>query len=108
MPTVERKWWTLAVVCVAVFMLLLDITIVNVALPDIAKDLHANFSAIQWVIDAYSLMLAALLLTAGSLGDLLGRKKIFIAGLAIFSLASLACGLSGSSTLLNLMRGVQG
>ena len=108
MATVERKWWTLAVVCVAVFMLLLDITIVNVALPDIAKSLHANFSAIQWVIDAYSLMLAALLLTAGSLGDLLGRKRIFIAGLVIFSLASLACGLANSSTLLNLMRGVQG
>jgi len=105
---VDRKWLTLIVVCVAVFMLLLDITIVNVALPDIARSLHADFSDIQWVVDAYSLMLAACLLTAGSLGDLLGRRRVFVIGLAIFSLASLACGLSGSSTLLNLMRGVQG
>ena len=76
------------------FMLLLDITIVNVALPDIQKSLDASFSDLQWVVDAYSLTLAALLLTAGSLGDLLGRRQIFIAGLAIFTLASLACGLA--------------
>jgi EmrB/QacA subfamily drug resistance transporter len=105
---VERKWLTLIVVCVAVFMLLLDITIVNVALPDIGRSLHADFSDIQWVIDAYSLMLAACLLTAGSLGDLLGRRNVFVAGLAIFSLASLACGLSDDSLVLNLARGVQG
>jgi len=108
MPEVDRKWLTLIVVCVAVFMLLLDITIVNVALPDIGRALHADFSDLQWVVDAYSLTLAACLLTAGSLGDLLGRRRIFVVGLAIFSLASLACGLSDSSTLLNLMRGVQG
>jgi EmrB/QacA subfamily drug resistance transporter len=108
MAIVARKWWTLTVVCVAVFMLLLDITIVNVALPDIGTDLKANFSDLQWVIDAYSLMLAALLLTAGSLGDLLGRRAVFIVGLGVFSVASLACGLSDSSLLLNLMRGVQG
>jgi EmrB/QacA subfamily drug resistance transporter len=105
---VDRKWLTLIVVCVAVFMLLLDITIVNVALPDIGRSLHADFSDLQWVVDAYSLMLAAGLLTAGSLGDLLGRRRVFVVGLAIFSLASLACGLSGTSTLLNLMRAVQG
>ena len=104
----DRKWLTLIVVCVAVFMLLLDITIVNVALPDIGRSLHADFSDLQWVVDAYSLMLAAGLLTAGSLGDLLGRRRVFVVGLAIFSLASLACGLSGTSTLLNLMRAVQG
>jgi EmrB/QacA subfamily drug resistance transporter len=108
MAIVERKWLTLIVVCVAVFMLLLDITIVNVALPDIGRSLHADFSDIQWVIDAYSLMLAAFLLTAGSLGDLLGRRTVFVVGLAVFSLASLGCGLSDSSTLLNVMRGVQG
>jgi len=108
MAIVERKWLTLIVVCVAVFMLLLDITIVNVALPDIGRSLHADFSDIQWVIDAYSLMLAAFLLTAGSLGDLLGRRTVFVIGLAVFSLASLGCGLSDSSTLLNVMRGVQG
>jgi MFS family permease len=67
------RWWTLGAVCVATFMLLLDITIVNVALPDIARDLRSSFSDLQWVIDAYALSLAALLLTAGSLADLLGR-----------------------------------
>src|SRR5437763_8824555 len=70
----ERKWWTLIVVCLGTFMLLLDITIVNVALPKIATDLKASFSDIQWVIDAYALTLASLLLTAGTLADLLGRR----------------------------------
>ena len=90
----ERKWWTLIVVCVATFMLLLDITIVNVALPSIQRSLHADFHDLQWVVDAYALTLAALLLTAGSLADLLGRKKIFIAGLTVFTIASLLCGLA--------------
>src|ERR1700722_11685155 len=104
----ERKWWTLIVVCVATFMLLLDITIVNVALPKMASDLHASFSDIQWVIDAYSLMLASVLLTAGTLADLLGRRLVFTIGLAIFSLASLLCALSPSALFLLIMRGVQG
>src|ERR1700722_17257460 len=104
----ERKWWTLIVVCVATFMLLLDITIVNVALPKMASDLHASFSDIQWVIDAYSLMLASVLLTAGTLADLLGRRLVFTIGLAIFSVASLLCALSPSALFLLLMRGVQG
>ena len=84
------KWWTLVAVCVATFMLLLDVTIVNVALPDIERDLNASFSDLQWVIDAYALTLAALLLTAGSLADLLGRRRIFVIGLGIFTAASLA------------------
>ncbi len=104
----ERKWWTLLATCVATFMLLLDITIVNVALPSIQKDLNASFSDLQWVVDAYSLMLAAVLLTAGSLGDRIGRRRVFAAGFAIFSGASLLCGLSGSPTVLNLARGLQG
>jgi EmrB/QacA subfamily drug resistance transporter len=103
-----RKWWTLLATCVAMFMLLLDITIVNVALPDIQRSLHASFSDLQWVIDAYSLSLASLLLTAGSLGDRLGRRRVFAAGFAIFTLASLLCGLAGSPTFLNLMRVLQG
>jgi len=70
----DRKWWTLIVVCVATFMLLLDITIVNVALPEIERSLHADFADLQWVIDAYALTLAALLLTGGSLADILGRR----------------------------------
>ena len=103
-----RKWWTLLATCVATFMLLLDITIVNVALPSIQRDLHASFSDLQWVVDAYSLTLAAVLLTAGSLGDRIGRRRVFTAGFAIFSGASLLCGLSGDPTLLNLARGLQG
>src|SRR6201989_1630031 len=104
----DRKWWTLLVVCVATFMLLLDITVVNVALPAIQKDLNASFSDIQWVIDAYALTLASLLLTAGTLGDLLGRRKVFAAGMVVFCGASLACGLSGSPIVLEISRGVQG
>jgi EmrB/QacA subfamily drug resistance transporter len=104
----ERKWWTLIVVCIATFMLLLDITIVNVALPKIASDLKASFSDIQWVIDAYALTLASLLLTAGALADLLGRKLIFTIGLGLFALASLLCALSPSSLFLILARAGQG
>jgi EmrB/QacA subfamily drug resistance transporter len=104
----ERKWWTLIVVCIATFMLLLDITIVNVALPKIATDLHANFSDIQWVIDAYSLTLASLLLTAGSLADLVGRRLVFSVGLILFSSTSLLCALSPSALFLIIARGGQG
>jgi EmrB/QacA subfamily drug resistance transporter len=104
----NRKWWTLLVVCVATFMLLLDITIVNVALPSIQKSLHASFQDLQWVVDAYALTLAALLLTAGSLADLLGRKRVFIVGLAIFTVASLLCGLATRPLYLSLARGLQG
>ena len=104
----ERKWWTLIAVCVATFMLLLDITVVNVALPDIQKDLHASLSSLQWVVDAYSLTLAAFLLTAGSFADRVGRRRVFTLGFAIFTLASFLCGISGNATLLNLARGLQG
>ena len=104
----EHKWWTLVTVCAGIFMLLLDITIVNIALPDIAKDLGASFSDLQWVIDAYALSLAALLLTAGSLGDLGGHRLVFSVGLVIFSLASLACGLAQDPALLIASRAVQG
>jgi EmrB/QacA subfamily drug resistance transporter len=104
----ERKWWTLTVVCVATFMLLLDITIVNVALPKIATDLKASFSDIQWVIDAYALTLAAVLLTTGSLADLLGRRLVFSIGLCLFALTSLLCALSPSALFLILARAGQG
>ena len=108
MPTLERKWWTLIAVCTAIFMLLLDITVVNVALPDIQRALHSSFSDLQWVVDAYSLTLAAFLLTAGVVGDMYGRRIVFAVGLAVFSLASLTCGLSTDSLMLNLSRAVQG
>jgi EmrB/QacA subfamily drug resistance transporter len=104
----ERKWWTLLVVCVATFMYLLDITVVNVALPKIAQSLHASFSDLQWVVNAYALMLAAALLTAGTMADLLGRRLVFSLGLGLFSLASLLCALSPTALFLNLARGVQG
>src|SRR4051794_29424664 len=89
-------------------MLLLDITVVNVALPDIQRELHASLSSLQWVVDAYALTLAAFLLTAGSLGDRLGRRRVFSIGFGLFTFASLLCGISGDPTLLNLARGLQG
>jgi EmrB/QacA subfamily drug resistance transporter len=104
----ERKWWTLLAVSVATFMLLLDITVVNVALPSIRQDLDASFTDLQWVVDAYALTLAALVLAAGSLADRLGRRRLFAAGLVIFSVASLLCALSPSPTLLSLARALQG
>ncbi len=103
-----RKWWTLAAVCTGVFMLLLDITIVNVALPDIERGFQASLSDLQWVVDAYALTLAAFLLTAGSLADIYGRRRLFAVGITIFTLGSLACGLATSSTFLVLARGAQG
>jgi EmrB/QacA subfamily drug resistance transporter len=108
MPTLERKWWTLIAVCTGVFMLLLDITVVNVALPDIQRSLHSSFSDLQWVVDAYSLTLAAFLLTAGVVGDIYGRREVFAVGLGIFSASSLVCGLSSTSLMLNLARAAQG
>jgi EmrB/QacA subfamily drug resistance transporter len=104
----QNKWWTLAAVCTATFMLLIDVTVVNVALPEISRDLDASFTDLQWVVDAYALGLAALLLTAGSLGDRLGRRLIFVAGLVLFVIASIACGVAPSPTFLNVARGIQG
>jgi EmrB/QacA subfamily drug resistance transporter len=103
-----NRWWTLAAVCVATFMLLLDITVVNVALPDIAKDLKTSFSDLQWVIDAYALGLASLLLTTGTLADRFGHRRIFVGGMVAFTLASILCGLATSPTFLILARGFQG
>jgi EmrB/QacA subfamily drug resistance transporter len=104
----DRKWRALIIVCVAIFMLLLDITVVNVALPDIQRQLHASFTDLEWVVDAYALMLATVMLNAGTLGDMLGRKRVFIAGVALFTLASALCGAATSPLFLNLARGVQG
>jgi EmrB/QacA subfamily drug resistance transporter len=106
--TRDPKWWTLTAVCLGVFMLLLDITIVNVALPDIQLELHASLSDLQWVIDAYALSLAALLLTAGSLADLYGRRRVFMIGVVIFTVGSVACGAAQDIRLLTLARAFQG
>src|SRR5580700_6213933 len=108
MPVLDRKWWTLIAVCTATFMLLLDITVVNVALPDIQQALHASFSDLQWIVDAYALTLAAFLLTAGSLADMYGRRRLYLVGLVIFTCASVLCGFSVSTLMLQLSRAVQG
>ncbi|MBO0769779.1 MAG: MFS transporter, partial [Solirubrobacterales bacterium] len=104
----DRKWWTLIAVCTGVFMLLLDITIVNVALPQIEQAFKASLSDLQWVIDAYALTLAALLLTAGSIADLAGRRVVFAAGIVIFTAGSVLCGVAQSPLMLSLSRGFQG
>ncbi len=102
------RWWTLVAVCTGIFVLLLDITIVTVALPDIQRELEASLSDLQWVIDAYALVLASLLLTAGSLADLYGRKRVFVIGTALFGLGSALCGLAPNVLSLTLARGAQG
>jgi EmrB/QacA subfamily drug resistance transporter len=105
---VDRKWWTLLAVCTGVFMLLLDITIVNVALPYIQQDFHASLSDLQWVIDAYALTLAAFLLTAGSVADLAGRRLVFAVGIVVFTVGSALCGAASGPTFLALSRAFQG
>ena len=100
--------WTLAVVCTATAMLMLDIAVVNTALSDIAADLNTGLSGLQWVVDAYTLALAATVLTAGALADRLGRRRVFLVGLGIFTAASLGCAAAGHIAVLNSMRAVQG
>src|SRR6478735_128282 len=104
----KGRWWTLVAVCTGVFMLLLDVTIVNVALPDIQDQFGASLSGLQWVIDAYALSLAALLLTAGSLADIFGRRRVFVIGTALFTLGSLLCGLAPGIEFLAIARAAQG
>ena len=104
----ERKWWTLVAVAAGTFMLLLDVTIVNVALPDIERALDASLADLQWVIDAYALTLAALRLTAGSLADRYGRRLLFSIGIVAFTAGSLLCGLAPSAVFLSLSRAFQG
>ena len=103
-----RKWLPLITVSLGTFMLLIDVTIVNVALPDMATDLHSSFSSLQWVIDIYALALAALLLGIGAFSDKVGRRPVYIAGLVVFALSSLSCGLAPDTTVLIVSRGVQG
>ncbi len=107
-PPQGNKWWTLVAVCLGTFMLLLDITIVTVALPDIQRALHSTFSDLQWIVDAYALTLAAFLLTAGSLADMYGRRLLYLVGLVIFTAASVLCGFAVNTIMLELSRGLQG
>src|SRR2546423_1495761 len=99
---------TLSVVCIATAMLMLDIAVVNSALPSIGRDLHAGLGGLQWVVDAYTLALASLVLSAGALADRLGRRRLFSIGLGLFTIASLACALAGSIAVLEAARAVQG
>ena len=104
----QTKLLTLFAMCFALFMAMLDNTVVNVALPKIQESLQAGVSGLQWVVDAYTLLFASLLLTGGTLGDLFGRKRLFMTGLVVFSLGSLLCGLAGSIGALIASRALQG
>jgi EmrB/QacA subfamily drug resistance transporter len=104
----NRKWWTLVAVAVGLFMIMLDNTVVNVALPSIQQDLGISVSELEWVVNAYALTFGVLLLSGGKLADLLGRRRIFIAGLVIFTGSSLWCGLATTAPSLIAARTVQG
>jgi EmrB/QacA subfamily drug resistance transporter len=104
----NTKWWTLGAVAFALFMIMLDNTVVNVALPSIQRGLGADLAQLEWVVNAYALTFAVLMLTGGKLADLLGRRRIFLAGLALFTIASLACGLAESAGQLIAFRALQG
>jgi EmrB/QacA subfamily drug resistance transporter len=107
-PSAPDRRWTLIAVCTTTFMLLLDITVVNVALPNIQHDLNASLTGLQWVVDAYALTLAALILTAGTLADRYGRRLLFIVGVIVFTLSSLLCGLAWNIAVLDIARALQG
>src|SRR5579862_580056 len=100
--------WTLVAVCATTFMLLVDITIVNVALPSVQRQLHASLTGLQWVVDAYAVSLAALILTAGALADRFGRRLVFAAGVVVFTVASLLCGAAWNVAALDIARALQG
>jgi len=104
----QGRGWTLVAVCTTTFMLLLDITIVNVALPSIQRRLHAGLAGLEWVVDAYALTLAALILTAGALSDRYGRRLLFMVGVLVFTGSSLVCGLAWNIVALDVARAVQG
>jgi EmrB/QacA subfamily drug resistance transporter len=104
----NSRWWTLAAMCFALFMVMLDNTVVNVALPSIQRDLHASLSALEWTVNAYTLTFAVLMVTGGRLGDIFGRRRMFVFGVIVFGLSSLAIGFAPSDTALVGFRAVQG
>src|SRR5262245_41638662 len=104
----ESRRWTLVAVCATTFMLLVDITIVNVALPSVQRQLDASLTGLQWVVDAYAVTLAALILTAGALADRYGRRLLFASGVVIFSIASFFCGAAWNIVALDVARVLQG
>jgi EmrB/QacA subfamily drug resistance transporter len=104
----NRKWWTLGAMCFALFMIMLDNTVVNVALPSIQRDLGASLPALEWIVNGYTLSFAVLLATGGRLGDIFGRRRMFLFGVVIFALSSATAGLAADTTSLVVSRVVQG
>jgi EmrB/QacA subfamily drug resistance transporter len=104
----NRKWWTLGAMSFALFMIMLDNTVVNVALPSIQKDLGASLSALEWTINAYTLAIAVLLVTAGRLGDIFGRRRTFLFGVSVFALSSATAGFAANEMSLVASRAIQG
>src|SRR5450755_2508702 len=104
----NSRWWTLAAMCFALFMVMLDNTVVNVALPSIQRDLHASLSALEWTVNAYTLTFAVLMVTGGRLGDIFSRRRMFVFGVVVFGLSSLAIGFAPNDTMLVAFRAVQG
>src|SRR2546423_4030768 len=104
----NSRWWTLGAMCFALFMIMLDSTVVNVALPSIQRDLHASLSALEWTINAYTLTFAILLVTGGRLGDIFGRRRMFLFGVVTFALSSAAIGFAPSDAWLIAGRALQG
>ncbi|MDX6642735.1 MAG: hypothetical protein QOD76_697 [Solirubrobacteraceae bacterium] len=108
MRDANRRWWTLGAMCFALFMIMLDNTVVNVALPSIQRDLHASLSALEWTVNAYTLTFAVLLVTGGRLGDIFGRRRMFLFGVIVFALSSAAIGVTPNDTWLIIGRAIQG
>src|SRR5690242_9442682 len=104
----NSRWWTLGAMCFALFMIMLDNTVVNVALPSIQRDLHASLASLEWTVNAYTLTLAVLLVTGGRLGDIFGRRRMFLFGVVVFGLSSLAIGFAPTDGFLVAFRAVQG
>src|SRR3954471_5819076 len=104
----RARQWTLVATIVGSSLTFVDATVVNVALPALQADLHASITDVQWIIEAYALFLGSLILVGGSLGDQLGRRRTFIGGVVLFTVASVACGLARSTSALIAARGVQG
>src|SRR5437660_8267011 len=104
----NSRWWTLGAMCFALFMVMLDNTVVNVSLPSIQRSLHASLSALEWTVNAYTLTFAVLMVTGGRLGDIFGRRRMFMFGVVVFGLTSIAIGLAPSDTALVAFRALQG
>ena len=104
----NRRWWTLGAMCLALFMVMLDNTVVNVALPSIQRDLDTSISGLEWIVNGYTLSFAVLLAVGGRLGDIFGRRRMFIFGVIVFTLASTTAGFAPDNFSLVASRVLQG